>query len=563
MTIPPAVLSAARTTTALVLVVLGAVLAVRPFASLAVLLLLVLAGLVVTAVAELVDLPDDPLPRRLAQVRAGLALLAAAVLVLWTGAGIVAVVVVVGLGLLGHGLLEIVTARRLRGTERWNTLLGGLTSVAFGLLALTWPDVSVLVLGVVLGVRLVLLGARLLVDRPRAARRRGVVGSVLVAAVALLLLVTGLNLDRSAPRPDSFYTAPASVPSEPGRLLRSEPFRRQVPADAQAWRILYTTTRDDGVPALASALVVVPRERRGPLPVVAWAHGTTGTARGCAPTVGEPFESGAFYALDDVLDRGWGLVATDYTGLGTAGPHPYLIGQGEGRSVLDAVRAARALTDAGLGEQTVAWGHSQGGHAALWAGALARSYAPEVPLDGVAALAPAANLPALVGSLGSVTGGEIFGSYVIDAYARTYDDVRLADYVRPAARPIVREIAGRCLSEPSTLVSVATVLSLDKPVWSRDPGTGPLAVRLRENVPTGRIAAPVLLAQGGADTLVTPAAQDAYVASRCGDGQPLDHRSYPGRDHVGLVRADSPAIADLLTWTEERFAGQPGRDTCS
>ncbi|MCY1375390.1 hypothetical protein D9M69_628020 [compost metagenome] len=162
-----------------------------------------------------------------------------------------------------------------------------------------------------------------------------------------------------------------------------------------------------------------------------------------------------------------------------------------------------------------------------------------------------------------MTGGEIFGSFVIDAYARAYDDVQLADYVRPAARPIVREIAARCLSEPSTLVSVATVLSLDKPVWSGDPGRGPLAVRLRENVPDGPITAPLLLAQGADDVLVTPAAQDAYVAERCADGQPLDHRSYAGRDHLSLVAADSPAMADLLTWTEERFAGQPGRDTCS
>lgn len=561
MAIPPAVLTVLRTVLALALVTLGAVLAVRPFTSLAVLLLLLVVGLVGLAAGELADLPDDPVQRRIGQARAALALLAAAVLVLWTGAGIVAVVLVVGAGLLAHGALDLWTARRLRGTDRWTAALGGVASVALGLLALAWPDVSIVLLGVLFGVRLVLLGARMLTGRRR--RERSVAGSALVAVLALALLAAGLLLDRAAPEPDAFYTAPATVPAEPGRLVRSEPFTRDIPDGAQAWRILYTTTRDDGVPAVASGLVVVPRQRSGPLPVVAWAHGTTGIARGCAPTLLDPFTSGALFAVDDVLDRGWGLVATDYVGLGTAGPHPYLIGQGEGRSVLDATRAARELTAAGLGEQTVVWGHSQGGHAALWASALAPSYAPDVRLDGVAALAPAANLPALVDSLDEVTGGEIFGSYVIDAYARTYDDVRLADYVRPAARPIVREIAARCLSEPSALVSVATVLSLDKPVWSGDPKHGAFAARLRENVPTGPVTAPLLLAQGAADDLVTPAAQDAYVAERCAAGQALDHRSYPGRDHLSLVAADSPAMADLLTWTEERFAGQPGRDTCS
>ncbi len=60
-----------------------------------------------------------------------------------------------------------------------------------------------------------------------------------------------------------------------------------------------------------------------PAPVIAWAHGTTGIARDCAPSVfPNPFEAGSFYALDDVIANGWVLVATDYVGLGTPGPHP-------------------------------------------------------------------------------------------------------------------------------------------------------------------------------------------------------------------------------------------------
>ena len=42
------------------------------------------------------------------------------------------------------------------------------------------------------------------------------------------------------------------------------------------------------------------------------------------------------------------------------------------------------------------WGHSQGGHAALWTGALAASLAPELQLVGVAAAAPAAELSPLI-----------------------------------------------------------------------------------------------------------------------------------------------------------------------
>ncbi|MBM6401216.1 lipase family protein [Phycicoccus sonneratiae] len=552
-------------------VLVGGWLATRPFTSLALLLLLLLAGFVVAAVSELVDLPEGPTLRRFAVARAGVYALGALALVLWTGAGVRAVIVVVGLTLLIGGVLEVWGARRERGVERWNALLGGASSTLFGLLALAWPDVSVVVIGVLVGVRLVLLGARLVwrAVRPVRATTTGrwgpwvrLLGNAIAAVVAVLLVLVSLSLNRAAPTPDAFYTAPSSVPSEPGRLLRSEPYTTKIPDDAQAWRILYTTTRDEGVPALASGLVVVPRQRSGPIPVIAWAHGTTGAAPGCAPTVIDPFEAGAFFTLDKVLANGWGFVGTDYVGLGTTGPHPYLIGQGEGRSVLDAIRAAHQLTDAGLGEQTVVWGHSQGGHAALWTGVLAPTYAPELDIEGVAALAPASNLPALVDHLPDVTGGELFASYVVDAYTRRYDDVTYREYVRPGAQPIVREMAQRCLAEPSTLVSVATALSLDKPIWAGDPNRGAFATRLRENIPTGRIEAPLLIGQGADDSLVVRSAQDAYVEGRCAAGQQVDYRVYGGRDHVPLVEPDSPAIPELLEWTTQRLAGEAPTDTC-
>lgn len=551
-----------------VAILLGGWLAVRPFASLAVLLFLLLLGLAVAAASELSDLPEQPALRRIAYARAGVYAVAALALMLWTGAGVRAALVVVGISLVLTGVLELFQARTMTGVERWNTGLGGLASVVFGVLVLSWPGVSVIVLGVLFGVRLVLLGGRLLwrAIRPGAARRRPwlrLVGNAAAAALALVLALVGLGLDRAAPKPDAFYSAPSSVPSDPGQLVRSEPYTRDIPTGAQAWRILYTTTRDEGQPALASGLVVVPQQRSGALPVIAWAHGTTGAAPGCAPSVIDPFEAGAFFTLDQVLANGWAFVGTDYVGLGTAGPHPYLIGQGEGRSVLDAARAARQLTEAGLGTQTVVWGHSQGGHAALWSGVLAPSYAPDLELDGVAAFAPAANLPGLVENLPNVTGGELFASYVIDSYSKVYPDVTYRQFIRPGAEPIVREMAGRCLAEKSTLVSVASALSLDKPIWNGDPNRGAFAARLKQNIPTGRIEAPLLIGQGGADSLVIPAAQQAYVKGRCADGQAVDYRVYDGRDHVPLVEPDSPAIPDLIQWTKDRLAGTAPTNTCS
>ncbi|MGW6266057.1 lipase family protein [Cellulosimicrobium funkei] len=573
---------------------LGAAVVLRPFASLAVLVVAVVAAFAVLGVAELVGdggaPPDARGPRALRVVR-GLLFLALAVAVLvWPAPTIGVVALLVGVGLVVAGVLDVVDGVRSSGTDRWARVAVGAASVLLGGLALVWPDVTVLVVAVVLGVRLVLLGVRLLVAgvrRARAARRppetvaassrrsrsgrRGpaaLVGAVLAFVAAAGLTGVSVAVQRAAPHADAFYDAPDAPPDAPGSLLRAEPFTRQIPDGATAWRILYTTTLDEGEPTVASGLVVVPdgvgTDGGAPPPVVAWAHGTTGFARGCAPSVlDEPFESGAFFLLDDVLARGWALVATDYAGLGTAGPHPYLVGQGEARSVLDAVRAARALDDATLGEQTVVWGHSQGGHAALWTGAVAPAYAPDVPLAGVAALAPASDLTAMVSHLENVPGGSVFASYVVAAYDAAYPDADAIEAVRPGARLVVHEMASRCLSEPGALVSVAEALSMDQPLWTTDPTDGALGERLAENVPTGAVEAPLLVAQGASDPLVLPSTQDAYVGERCAAGQPVDYRTYEGRDHVGLVQADSPLAPDLVRWTEARLAGAPPTPTCA
>ena len=63
--------------------------------------------------------------------------------------------------------------------------------------------------------------------------------------------------------------------------------------------------------------------------------------------------------------------------MGPPGPHPYLVGTSEGMNALDSVRAARNLPEAGAGSDFAVWGHSQGGHASLFTGHLAASYAPD------------------------------------------------------------------------------------------------------------------------------------------------------------------------------------------
>lgn len=367
----------------------------------------------------------------------------------------------------------------------------------------------------------------------------------------------------SPPAPDAFYTPPSAIPAQRGALLREEPFTRAVPTGARAWRILYTTSRADGQAAVASAVVLAPVDASaGPRPVVTWTHGTTGAVAGCAPSVlPAPFPFDATLpALDQIVANKWVLVAPDYTGLGTSGPFPYLIGEGEGRSVLDAVRAARHVQGLALEGRTVVWGHSQGGHAALWTGIIAPAYAADVSLAGVAALAPATDLRPLVEAAQHLSVGKLMASYVVAAYSDAYPDVRFDDYVGPSARG--RALAGRCLSGPGALLSLLVARTMERPFFARPPGDGPLGVRLAQNAPRQPIAAPLLIAQGLADRLVLPSVQASFVEERCAAGQELEYRTYEQRDHVDLVAPGSPLTVDLVEWTRERFAAAPVRAGC-
>lgn len=375
--------------------------------------------------------------------------------------------------------------------------------------------------------------------------------------MALVVLLLGIQHFTQPATPDAFYRPPAFWPATPGVLLREMAFVRGMPDNVQAWRLLYSTTRWDGGPALASALVIVPRSAKGRVDtVIAWAHGTTGVMPGCAPSLlDEPLAN--FPAFKQAIANGWAIVATDYIGASSAGASPYLIGRSEGQAVLDALRAAQQLPSLRLGSRAVIWGHSQGGHAALWAGSLARIYAPDIDVLGVAAIAPASDLPALVEANKHTVVGRILSAYILQAYRRAYPDVAVSSEMSW----MEQELASHCLAGKAALVlaaeSAVSGSSLDAAL--AEPA---LQQRLEENVPLHAQEAPVFIAQGASDDLVKPAIQAGFVARICQPGQQVDYRLYPGLDHLGIVAPDSTLLPDLQEWTAQRFAGERASSNC-
>lgn len=363
--------------------------------------------------------------------------------------------------------------------------------------------------------------------------------------------------------PDAFYEPPAQLPRKPGTLVRSEPLKDvTLPAGMQGWRLLYTTSVDDKTPATAVATVFAAGELPpGPRPVITWAHGTTGLVQACMPSlVSVPSEG--IPARDRIVKQGWVVVATDYAFVEKAGPHPYMIGESEARSALDAVRAARSMPELTLDAHTVVWGHSQGGHAALWIGSLGPRYAPDVKIMGVAAIAPAADLKSILSS--NVEVDKWLGPYLARAYSRFYPDITFEQALRPEALAAGREMQNLCFFLPPehTLRMHRLAASFEGPALATSTNPA-LAARLTQNAATAPIAAPVVIAQGLADVVVPPAATDAYVKARCAAGQRLEYWSFENRDHISIVTPGTPLDEPLVSWTAARFAAKPQAAGCA
>jgi len=390
---------------------------------------------------------------------------------------------------------------------------------------------------------------------------------------ATALVASLLLLPRCSPpqqRRDGFYVAPTRRPEtraeavadrRPGHLIRSESLSTKIPG-ADAWRILYASTGLDGLPIEVSGLVIAPKL---PPPatgrnVVAWAHPTTGVAESCAPSLlKDPFDT--IPHLPALLTLDWVVVATDYPGLGTPGPHPYLVGVSEGRAVLDAVRAAHQIPKIGASTRFAAWGHSQGGHAVLFAGELARSYAPDLTLMGVAAISPATDLLQLLKDDLDEHAGKIVASYCLWSWSRVYG-APLSPYVDASVLSTMDRIAGDCVESEGEAYRLffATLPMPSNYLAASIYTSAPWDRLLLENRP-GRVppGAALYVAQGTDDPIVRPSVTADFVAGLCRTGATVRYEPFPG---VGHMRAGRTSATAAIQWMQTRFNGEPAPNTC-
>ncbi len=380
--------------------------------------------------------------------------------------------------------------------------------------------------------------------------------------LAALAVVVTLGCAGKARKPDAFYEPAQPVPAgKSGEILRAEAVD-DGPDGARSWRILYRSTGMKGEPVAVSAMLVVPD---GPAPaagrdVVAWAHPTTGVARNCAPSLQADWRK-TIAGIDEMVKAGMVVVATDYPGLGTPGVHPYLVGASEARAVVDSVRAARNVKEAGAGDRYVVWGHSQGGHAALFTGQLSASLAPELKLLGVAAAAPATELGALLELDLDTKLGKVLAAEALWSWSRIYD-TPMAAVLYPSAVTTVEKVAADCVRNTAEgLTAFSDSLPLrDGFLTTKLSATEPWAGIIKENS-TGAtpIAAPVFISQGTSDEVVHAQVTALAAGTMCGQGTVVKYLLVPDEAHIRVAfNTAKPAVAWMADW----FAGKPAPDEC-
>jgi len=359
----------------------------------------------------------------------------------------------------------------------------------------------------------------------------------------------------------SFYDPPTPLPWAPGGTLIRQQDTTEYALGA-ATRLLYHSRTSDGRDVAASGVLVVPAGQApaGGWPVVLYAHGASGIARDCAPSLMRDLYHGD--QIQRFVTAGYAVVAPDYAGMGTTG-RPELVNKtSEAYDLRYGLRAAyRARSD--LARQWTVWAHSQGGGAALgMAEQLVRT--PEPGYRGMVVTSPAADLPALFDHVVETPGYGAFG-VLLPAGAHNSDPrIRLDRILTTEALNRLATIQDGCLGVASVAYADLTGEALIRP----DQDDPRFARYLRVNSTGDRpVAGPILLLQGDADTVTPSALTDGVAASLCATGSDVDYRVYPGLEHDsypqwGVVGIDDGAATVILTWIGERFADRPTTPTC-
>ena len=387
---------------------------------------------------------------------------------------------------------------------------------------------------------------------------------ILIIVSVLFLIYMGLFYLAQPPRPDAFYDIPDPLPSiVPGTIIKTSKINTDVD-NADVYKVMYVSRDQNNLPTAVTGTVFVPQATppAAGRNLVAWAHGTSGIADQCAPSLLASQAVKHLPGVQQYINEGYIVTATDYQGLGTKGPHPYLIGNSQAHAVLDSVRAAKSIPESNFNGRYALWGHSQGGQSVIYSSQLAKTYAPEISLVASAAAAPASDLATLLKDDIQTEIGKVLGPMAFKSWSEIYPEAEMYKIIKAEALPAANLIAEGCIETTDSIeVLLPPTKELSQDFITQDPTVAqPWANIIADNSakPSG-ISDPMFIGQGTADNVVSPAVTQAWAQSLCSVNNNVTFKSYPG---VGHNTAGFVVVNDVIPWLSNLFSGQPPSGNC-
>jgi alpha-beta hydrolase superfamily lysophospholipase len=360
------------------------------------------------------------------------------------------------------------------------------------------------------------------------------------------------------PRTAFFETDATSVRGEPGTLIRSEEFTGyDLPADVRATRILYRSRSQLDHDAAASAVVIVPTSAAPPggWPMVIWAHGITGVAQNCAPSLSKSLGRNTQTLVKEGLSRGFAVVAVDYSGLGAGRQHEFLWKMANANDVVFAAPAARAAQPQ-LGPAWMVMGHSEGGQA-VWGVAEKMTKMRDPSYRGAVVLAPTVDTETLVTRVGAAAGQAYYPVYVAFGIKAVYPNFDSHTILLPAALNTYQRLTTQaCRGLASALSESVKLAAVLDARWTAEP----LVQKLFTSNQVGNkpISGPMFVAGAESDDAVPAQLIAARVKAVCATGATVNYQVYPG-DHDSMMVT---SFSDLMSWIVDRFQERPAPNSC-
>lgn len=386
-----------------------------------------------------------------------------------------------------------------------------------------------------------------------------------------------------------------------GEIIKKEQIKTSLNG-AQAWKIAYISSDVAERKTIATALVIspagpAPKEGR---PIIAWAHGTTGSAQNCGPSqVIDPTRPLNQYFLMDgnswtdfgipngqeFINEGYVVVATDYQGLGGGGKHQYAVAGTNGRDVINSARAASSMKEAGAGKKTVVYGWSQGGGAAIAAAGLldyqARqgTAADNLQYIGYVALAPEDLAAVLPGVPADEAGADklmneftqanvpnvfLFAHFMMGLWGTqaAYPELQLTDVLTEEGAKVADNLSSnKCVHVMADTFNYAYAdqyKTLLKPQTSNSRAW--IKAFIDGSVQPVKPTAPIVIYWGTKDTAVPPVMHDIYQKQMCSIGANVERIQLPGEQtHFTTPGVSAPMY---LQWVKDRVNGKPLVNGC-